>query len=683
MIVQVALTEELRALAKAAFQQQAAGHYAEAAQGYAAVLSRAPDHWQTCYNLGLVYQHLGRMPEAAQLYQRTVQLNPQFAEGHNNLGNVRKVLEDNAGAEEAYRRAIALNPQLADATYNLGTMAQDRGDHLPAIELLRKSIAANEASVAAWDALYRSLMALKRIEDAIELFLAWERALPPSPELVAAGLALCRPMGNRELESRYLALALEWPFADFAPVQFAPILGMLQYFDVTREQFLACYRRYDAAVAAKNLARIPLLPKRAADQRLRIGYLSGDFRRHVMGRWMLEVVSKHDRSRVSIFLISTCPPREYDAITAQFRTHADGFADISGLDDFAAAKSIAEADLDILVDLVGHTMAARPEIYAHRPARSIVTHLGYHGCLGLSAVDYKFTDRIADLPDAGNFQIERPYALDTCVFPFARLAPADGYPVPGQNPELDGKFVFAAFTNDLKLSARCVALWKRVLDALPEAVLLFSPPSPSQNAGIERIMAAGGIAKSRLAFLNVPAQDALWRARYRLVHAALDTFPYAGGDTTLAALDMAVPVVTLRGERHSERVGASILTHLGIPELIANTEEEFVGIAVRLARDANFRGEIGTRISKAVGASDNTAYARALESAFVEIAARKPVVESMALAAREFFHRLREAMQRHRAATDDATRNAAAEIYAILRVEQPEYTPLLRAQGEL
>jgi predicted O-linked N-acetylglucosamine transferase (SPINDLY family) len=139
--------------------------------------------------------------------------------------------------------------------------------------------------------------------------------MPPSPELVAAGLATCRSLGNYALEARYLALALDWPFEEFTPEQFEPILGMIQYFDVTREQILACYRRYDAAVAARDPVAIPLLPRRAADGRLRIGYVSPDFRTHVMGRWMLEVISKHDRSCFSVYFISTCSPREYDEMT--------------------------------------------------------------------------------------------------------------------------------------------------------------------------------------------------------------------------------------------------------------------------------------------------------------------------------------------------------------------------------
>ena len=677
------LSPELRALAQQSFQHQDAGRFAEAAQGYTALLARVPDLWSACYNLGLVYQHLERLPDAAAMYLRAVQLNPELAQAYNNLGNVLKALKNDDGAFNAYRRAIELNPALFEATYNLATILQARNEHSAANEMFRKTVAGNPMHLLAWDALFRSLLGLKRYEEAIEMFLAWDRAMPPCPELATAGLAVCRLTGDPALEARYLALALNWPFADFVPEQFTPVLGILQYFDVTREQLLMCYRRYDAAIAALNPVAVPLLPRRAADTRLRIGYISADFRRHVMGRWMLDVISRHDRSRVSIFLVSTCAMSEYDTFTDRLRSFADGFADISKLDDLAAAKSIAEADLDVLVDLAGHTMGARHGVYAHRPARSIVTHLGYHGCLGMRAIDYKLTDHVADLPDAGQFQIEQPFALETCVFPFTRVVPADNYPISGSNPELDGKFVFGAFTNELKLSPRCLAVWRRVLDAIPEAVLLFSPLSVSQNAGIERILGVSGIDKSRIVFLKLPHDEAIWRARYRLVNAVLDTFPYAGGDTTLAALDMGVPVVTLNGLRQSERVGASILTHLGVTETIAATEDEFVAIAVRLARDAAFMANTRKRIEAAVAATDVQIYTRGLEDAFATIAAEKPVATSMTMTAREFFQLLREAVHRHGTATDDAERSVVVAIYAALRTEQPDYSPLLRLQGEL
>lgn len=682
-----ALSPELLAQAALALEHQKSGRYAEAAQGYAAMLSRAPDVWQACYNLGLVYQHLNRLPEAAEMYARAVRLNPQSAEGYNNLGNVLKALRNDAAAIEAYQRALALNAQLPQASYNLATMLQARGELDASIAPLRLAVAHDPTQRNAWDALYRGLLGLGRQEEAIQAFLDWERVeLQPSPEIVTAGLALCRPMGDRARETRYLGLAITWPFADFTPESLATVVGMLQYFDVTRDDLLACYRRYDAAISARNPTVIAPLPRRSADSRLRIGYVSADFRKHVMGRMMLEVLSRHDRSRFSVLLISTCPRNRHDAITAAFRSHADGFADISELDDFAAAKSIAEADIDVLVDLAGHTVDARPGIYAHRPARTIVTHLGYHGCLGLSAVDCKLTDRLVDRDDAAQYQIERPYFLEACVFPLVRGAVAGDYAAPEIDVDLSGKFVIGAFVNLLKLSSRCLAVWKRVLDAVPEAILLFSPFNPADKVAIERIAASAGIESSRIAVMAVtPHDDAALRARYRMVDAVMDTFPYAGGDTTLAALDMGVPVITLCGERHSERIGASILGHLGLTEMVAATEETFVEVCVRLARDPEFMAQMRRRIAEAtnVNAISAEIHVRSLERAYVDLAGRKPVAASMALSARQFYQSLHDAMRRQRETTEDLEKRAIAAAFAELRNQQPEYAPLLRAQAEL
>ncbi|MEO8101640.1 MAG: tetratricopeptide repeat protein [Betaproteobacteria bacterium] len=681
-----ALSPELQALATAALAHQNSSRFAEAAQAYAALLSRAPELWPACYNLALVYQHLQRLPEAAEMYARAVALNPRLAAGYNNLGNVLKSLNNDGAAIEAYRQALSLDPHLAEASHNLAMMLQAGGQHAAAIEAFRQAVTNNPANSDAWDALYRGLLGLSRQEEAIQAFLDWERATEPSPERVVAGLALCRPMGDRDREAHYLSLALGWPFAVFTPEQFAPVLGMIQYFDVRREELLACYRRYDEAVSARHPVAVPMLPRRAADARLRVGYVSGDFRQHVVGRMMLDVIGRHDRDRFSILLVSTCARNQHDAVTAEFRKHSDGFADVSELDDFAAAKSIAEADIDVLVDLSGHTDSARPGIYAHRPARSLITHLGYHGCLGLGAIDFKLTDRLADLDDASAYQLERPYVLDGCVFPVVRVVPSATVSAMDVGLNLSAKFVFGAFLNVLKLSPRCLDVWRRILDELPQAILLFSPLDPNERFAIERVTAAAGIDASRVVILD-PARrdDASLRARYRLVHAVMDTFPYAGGDTTLAALDMGVPVVTLAGARHSERIGASILGHIGLDELVAGTADEYVAIATRLARDAEFMAATRRKIALATVAAASRAdrYTRSLESAFLAIAALKPSAGEMKLTARQFFQALHDAMRRQQAATDDTERQAIAAIFAELRAEQPDYPPLLRAQGEL
>jgi len=191
-----ALTPQQKDLAADALAHQHAGRYPEAAQTYAALLSQAPYLWPACYNLGLVYQHLQRLPEAAEMYARAVRLNPQLAEGYNNLGNVLKTLKNTAAAIEAYRQAVAINPGLSEAAYNLATMLQDDRQHQEAIDSLRQAVAGDPDHGNAWDALYRRLIAAGRTEEAVQAFLGWERAAAVSPELVLAGLALCRSMGD-------------------------------------------------------------------------------------------------------------------------------------------------------------------------------------------------------------------------------------------------------------------------------------------------------------------------------------------------------------------------------------------------------------------------------------------------------------------------------------------------------
>jgi predicted O-linked N-acetylglucosamine transferase (SPINDLY family) len=396
----------------------------------------------------------------------------------------------------------------------------------------------------------------------------------------------------------------------------------LQYFDLPLEALRAAYARFDALAARESAAvpHPPRTPVRSPGARLRIGYVSGDFRSHVMGRLMWEVLSRHDRARFECLLFSLVAPRADDVLTQRFIGLADGFIDLSQLDDAAAARLIAERQIDVLVDLGGHTMSARPRIYFHRPARRLVTHLGYHGALGLSHCDGKISDAIADPPGTEAWQLEPPLRLDACLFP---LVPAERAGAVLEAPAgLDGAFVFAAFVNILKLSPRCLAAWRAVLERVPRAKLLFSPFARGDRELLERVCAKAGIAAARLAFLDLPPGDARLASRYRLVHAALDTFPYGGGDTTLAALSNGVPVVTLAGRRHAERIGASLLTHAGVPELIAADEAQFADLGARLADDPAWRRGIGARLEAAFAHADAhlARHVRELERVFRELA---------------------------------------------------------------
>ena len=659
----------------------------EASEAYLTILQHAPQHWPSFYNLGLVFQNLNRLQDACIAYQRVVAIKPDFAQAHNNMGIVLQGLKRDDEAVSAYARAIALDATLSQARYNMALIQQARGQITASTDSLRAAVEANPEDDKAWDGLYRALLGLRRQEDAIHTFLAWEKAIGQSPALTSAGLVMSRYLGDESKANAYVKLAVEWPFADILPSELAPILGILQYFDLDGADLLKCYRRYDDASHQIFPLPVTRLPCRAHGDKIRIGYVSGDFRRHVMGRIMLAVISAHDRDRFSVHLISLCEPQYHDATTVLFKSTADKFIDVSKLADVDAAKVIAEADLDVLVDLAGHTMAARPGIYALRPAHKIVTHLGYHGCLGLSAVDYKITDSIADDDASAVFQIEKPFYLDGCLFPLTHLQSSVEETAKYRRDETKRaqEFVFATFVNVLKMSPRCLAAWRKIMEEIPQAVLAFSPVYANDEPSIRRAVRAAGIDDARIRIIAAGATDGEQRARYQLVDAVLDTFPYTGGDTTLAALDCNVPVITLRstnkGARNAERVGASILTHLGINDTICESEAAYVACAIRMANDRAWHESLRQRIVEArqkMPIANVQRYTQTLESAFVKIADEAPQRESSPMLAAEFFAQFNLAIKAHEAARNENSKAAVADAYAKLAAVQPGYVPLLK-----
>ena len=679
--------QQLSQLWQRARELQNAGQLVEAAQAFQTLLRFAPANWATFYNLGLVYQGLQLPEQARDAYRRTIELNPGLAQAHNNLGSVLWLLEDSDGALAMYRRARELDPGLALAAFNAGLVEEALGQLTACVESMQRVVDIDPTNNHAWEKAFSLLIGLKRRDDAFELFFRWEAAAPMNLKRIAAGLMVSRLTGNRSCEGRYLAAIESWPFASYTPLDLVPILGNLQYYDLRAEVMLACYRRFDRAMSGQQKDRIALLPRRFGGK-IRVGYVSPDFRQHVMGRIMLEVIRAHARDRFEIYLISTCDARFHDAMTAEFRAATDGFADISGLKDWQAAQIIGEVDLDILVDLAGHTMGGRPGVYAHRSARHIVTHLGYHGCIGMDTVEYKFTDRLADTEESAAFQIEKPFFLDTCLFPFSHVEPAAQRSSRDEQRRASGveqSFVFATFVNPIKLSPRCLDTLKRVLDAIPGAKLAFSPYDKADEPLILGICGSANIDHTRVIFISADGDDAEQRARYRGVDAVLDTFPYAGGDTTLAALDMNIPVVTLKGARNSERTGYSILGHLGVTDTVAESEDEFVVLATRLAHDSEWYREVVAKIVDGKcnsPSADMGKYVAALEKAYVEIAAVESIPAST-MSATEFHQRYKEALRTHQAVQSSEQRLAAATQYADLLKVQPEFAPLHYARGML
>jgi len=611
-------------LARAAAEADS-GRVDDAIATYRSVLDVWPTLAGAHHNCGALLFARGDFDAAARSFDAAAKHRATWAAPLLALGHVHFHLGRYADAQQAFERALTLDGNSIEALGNLGLTLQRRGRWSVALTHLQRARELAPTDARVWFALRTNLLLLGRVEEAIEDFLRFEPGAPLSAELVTTGLMFSRFVGDPAYEGKYLPLALEWPYrpdqADLAAVT----VSRAQYCDLPREVLLELYRKYDRLQQQNRSRSEPVaLTPRAATGRMRIGYLSADFRAHIMGRLMREVLAAHDPARVSLYLYSLAPEVNEDHVTAEFRGLCERFVNLAERDDHSAARAVAADGIDVLVDLMGHSSFSRPGILLWKPAAVMVTHLGYHGCVGLSQIDFKLTDAVADLPDAAAFQIEAPLALDCCVLPVRRLSSMLG-PAPANAATRDelgiaeSAVVFGAFVSLLKLSPRCLTLWRDILRRVPRALLAFSPGNVSEQSLYRRRVEGFGIDPGRIVFIPRAADEAGDRARYGLVDAVLDTVPYTGGDTTAAALDMGVPVVTRAGERHAERMSLSLLAHLGVTDTVAHSDAEYVAMACRLADDAAWRLGVAAKIVDGFTRSnlaDMRRYAACLEDAY-------------------------------------------------------------------
>ena len=250
-----------------------------------------------------------------------------------------------------------------------------------------------------------------------------------------------------------------------------------------------------------------------------------------------------------------------------------------------------------------------------------ITHVASAGSVGLASVDFKLTDRFADVPENQAFMIERLIAMEGCVYPYRHVAPATSHPFHRAALGIPADaIVLGAFVTPMKLSRRCLALWRDVLARIPRARLAFSPTHPAFRGVYERLAQAGGIARERLMFLPQGRDDAENQARYALVDFVLDPMPFGGVNGVLEPLDAGVPVVTLLGKKHGERTAYSILANLGVTQTVAQGGRDYVDIAERLAEDPAFMREVRGSIHAGLASSplvDRMAHTRHLEAAYL------------------------------------------------------------------
>jgi protein O-GlcNAc transferase len=556
------------------------GDLEAATSAFRQTLHLRSNYWEAFNNLGLALHRQGRNEEASESLRTALELEPQSAAVLSNFGLVFRAQGRAAEAVESYRAALASSPRDPTILANLGNAMTDLSRHEEAVACFRE---ATELAPGYADAYYNwgtAYLRAERFQQAAEKF---SDALARNPRLAEAekgrGSAL-RNLGRIEeaVEAFRRALQLQ---PDDRDTHSQLLFALLHSDEAAPWQVFAEHREW----AQRHAAPFPSVSHGNSpepERRLRVGYVSGDFRHHSVAQFFEPLLAGHDRGGFEIFCYYNLS--RSDATTERLLGRADCWRQIGAMSDEAVAGLVRSDEIDILVDLSGHTKYNRLLVFARKPAPVQVTWLGYLNTTGLDAIDYRITDRHASpegLLDA--FHSERLLRLPDCQWCYQ--APLDCPEVRSPPSTRGGVVTFAAFSSPAKIGLRTIDLWCRLLDRLPEARLLIVGLGlgSAREEYLSRF-ASRGVAPERIDLRDFQSfRDYL--AMHEEVDVMLDTFPYTGGTTTCHALWMGVPVVSLVGSSAPSRGGASLLRAIGLDELVVDTPEQYLDTACSLAGD--------------------------------------------------------------------------------------------------
>ncbi|MBI3707931.1 MAG: tetratricopeptide repeat protein [Proteobacteria bacterium] len=559
------------------------GRARDAAAAFARSGALKSDYAEAWHNLGLTHRALGELPQAAEALRRAAALRPNSVPTHSALGIVLAALGDIAGACATFRRAVELAPDSPETHNNLGLALHHAGEGEAARAALERALAIKPDFA---DAVFNLGVVRQKAGDFAGAQECWQRTVAIDPR---------HAIGRVNL------------------------LFSLQYDPAaTGESLLAVARDWDALHGHPADAFRDWPNARDPQRRLKIGYVSPDLRDHSCAYFLRPLFTAHDRGAVEVFVYAEVA--RPDAMSIVLRGLVDHWRATQHRPAPAVAEEIRADGIDVLVDLAGHSSGNRLDVFALKPAPLQGTWLGYAGTTGLSALDFRLTDARADPPGAEAQASERLIRLPRG---FHCWQPPSWVSEPAPPPAMSaGHITFGSFNNVQKLSAPTIALWAEILRQVPDAHLVLKSNWLSRPAVADRLhaaFAAHGVARERVQMLAWIGEPHAHMAAYHRIDIALDTFPYNGTTTTLEALWMGVPVVTLAGIHHAARVGISLLGQLGLDELIAATPAAYADIATGLAGDADRRADYRAALRRRLAASplmDARGFARDVEAAY-------------------------------------------------------------------
>ncbi|MBU0673692.1 MAG: tetratricopeptide repeat protein [Proteobacteria bacterium] len=537
------------------------------------------------YNvLGNALKDQGKLDQAIIHYQDAIRLDGRYYFAWYNIGIARWLQGDLHSARECFQKTLTINPEYYMALDNLGAIHDDLGLFDEAIACYHRSIKINDRNHIVYNNLANALRnkgcygeAERQCQKALTVVSNF------SPAYKNLGvIALDRADVTSAVKHYRKALAC---FSD--PQVHSNLLMTLQYQATISQEDIYSESLNWANQFTTNMAdqkgkfRVEGTPK----QCLRIGYVSADFKDHSVAYFIEPVLRGHDPDSVEIFCYSNV--QKEDSVTERLKRENLNWRDIARMNDQDVADLIMRDRIDILVDLSGHTNANRLLVFARRPAPIQVTWLGYPNTTGLSAMDYRITDEVAD--PVGPADLFNSETLLRLPLGFLCYLPESSAPAPTEPPCLaNGLITFGSFNNLSKINRQVMRLWAEILSEMPESRLILKNKSlvdASTRARFRQCFAEEGGDVDRVELFGMLARKEDHLSLYQRIDIGLDPFPYNGTTTTCEALWMGVPVVTMIGERHSGRVGASILHRIGMDQLVSQSEEGYKKRALSLAGD--------------------------------------------------------------------------------------------------
>ena len=585
----------------------------ESLQRFDRLLVIQPDHLVAINERGSVLAEMKEYEKALTAFRKALGFDPKFADAHLNIGNLFGELGRNEEAKSSLEKALALNPRLARAWSGLGIIVHKSKLFDEALAAFEKALALDPHLAEAWLGRGNVFWNLKQYDNALT---AYDRALSLSPDLkhatggrLHAKMHLC-DWAEIEGEIQHILSAVRDRKAVSEP------FNLLSIPSSSADQ-LQCARTFVA-----DQVSFPALwhGEMYSHDRIRVAYLSADFRNHAVAYLVTGLFEHHDKSRFEITGISF-GPAEDSTLRRRLESAFEHFIDAKDKTDEDIANLIRHHEIDIAVDLMGHTQNSRLGILARRPAPIQVQYIGYAGTLGTDFIDYILADSTV-VPEE-----HRPFFTEQVVWlPDSYLVSDDRRAISPHTPTRhecglpEDAFVFCSFNNSYKITPVIFELWMRVLRATPKSVLWLSQANAIATANLRREVERHGVSPQQLIFAPKVSDNADHLARQCQADLFLDTLPYNAHTTASDALWAGVPVLTCLGETFAGRVAASLLKAIGLPELITTSLADYEELALKLAREPSFLAAIKAKLARNRDTHplfDTARFTRHIEAAYV------------------------------------------------------------------